>query len=263
MMAPRPGHVFPHAPALCGHRGAGKGEGENTLRSFRAAVAAGLGWVEVDARVTADDVLVARHDPVVPDGRFVADLRAEEADELGLMRVADLLEDLPPEVGLDIDLKSSLEDAVRPSERTTAGLVGALAARERERRPLLVTSFDPGALLAVRELAPGVPLGWLTWLWFPLRKAIAGAASLGLEVVAPHIESFPLRHGADPPVEPDIAVSVDVAHRAGLEVLVWCPSEADAALLDEAGVDGFVIDDVPDWRYAHPGAAETRQERLA
>jgi glycerophosphoryl diester phosphodiesterase len=179
------------------------------------------------------------------------------------MRVADLLEDLPPAVGVDIDLKSSLEDAVRPPERTTAGLVGALAARERDRRPLLVTSFDPGALLAVRALAPGVPLGWLTWLWFPLRKAIAGAASLGLEVVAPHVESFPLRHTADPPVEPEIAVSVAVAHRAGLEVLTWCPSEADAAVLDAAGVDGFVIDDVPAWRYAHPGAAETRQERLA
>src|SRR4051794_1439072 len=218
MMASRPGHVFADAPALCGHRGAGKGEGENTLASFRAAVEAGLGWVEVDARVTADDVLVARHDPVVPDGRFVAELRAEETDALGLMRVADLLEDLPPEVGVDIDLKSSLEDAVRPPERTTAGLVGTLVARERQRRPLLVTSFDPGALLAVRALAPGVPRGGLRWLCSPLRRAIAGAGSLGREVVAPHVESFPLRHAIDPPVEPEIAVSVGVAHRAGLEV---------------------------------------------
>jgi glycerophosphoryl diester phosphodiesterase len=266
-MAQRPGSVFSDAPVLCGHRGSGKGivggQAENTLGSFRAAVAAGIGWVEVDARVTADRVLVARHDPVVPDGRFVSELRAEEADELGLMRVEDLLEDLPPAVGVDVDLKSSLEDAVRPREETTAGLVGVLAERERARRPLLVTSFDPAALAIVRERAPEVPLGWLTWLWFPLRKAIAAAAHLGVEVVAPHVESFPLRHTADPPVERDIPSTVAVAHRAGLEVLAWCPGHADARVLSAAGVDGFVVDDVPGWRHAHPGAAETRQDRFA
>ncbi|MEA2215443.1 MAG: glycerophosphoryl diester phosphodiesterase, partial [Solirubrobacteraceae bacterium] len=52
---------------LCGHRGSGRGivggQRENTLGSFRAAVAAGLRWVEVDARLNADGALVSRHDP--------------------------------------------------------------------------------------------------------------------------------------------------------------------------------------------------------
>jgi glycerophosphoryl diester phosphodiesterase len=82
--------VFADTPVLCGHRGSGRGivdgRRENTLESYRAAVAHGLRWVEVDARVTADDVLVARHDPVTDDGRFVADLTAAETDAAGLTR---------------------------------------------------------------------------------------------------------------------------------------------------------------------------------
>src|SRR4051812_20120603 len=108
--------IFAEPPVLCGHRGSGKGvvagHRENTLGSYLAAVDAGLVWVEVDARLTADDVLVAHHDPVV-DGRSVAGLTAEETDGLGLMRIADLLAALPGHVAVDVDLKSSLEDALR------------------------------------------------------------------------------------------------------------------------------------------------------
>jgi glycerophosphoryl diester phosphodiesterase len=241
--------VFTETPVLCGHRGSGKGvvagQRENTIGSHRAAVAAGLDWVEVDARLTADDVLVAHHDPAI-DGRFVAELTADETDALGLMRVADLLEDLPPRVGVDVDVKSALEDALRPRELTTAAHVAGLVAGEGERRPLLVTSFDPAALLIVRERAPRVPIGLLTWGRFPLRKAIAAAAQLGTDVVGPHVESFPVVASEERPVEHAASHSVDVAHQAGLQVLAWCPrDEAEARALVDAGVDCLVIDDVP------------------
>jgi glycerophosphoryl diester phosphodiesterase len=230
--------VFADPPVLCGHRGSGRGvvdgHRENTLDSYRAAVAAGLPWVEVDARVSADGVLVASHDPVLEDGRFIADL---PASELSLMRVADLLEELPPEVAVDIDVKSSLEDALRPRGETTAALVAGLAASEHRR--LLVTSFDPAALQIVRERAPRVPIGLLTWTRFPLRKAIAAAAHLGVDVVGPQVESF-----AESRAERDAAWSVEVAHRAGLEVLAWCPGSEQAEALIAAGVDCLVIDDV-------------------
>jgi glycerophosphoryl diester phosphodiesterase len=227
--------VFADTPVLCGHRGSGRGvvggHRENTLDSFRAAVAAGLRWVEVDARLSADGVLVARHDPVLEDGRSVADLPAGELD---LVRVADLLEELPAEVAVDIDVKSSLEDALRPRGETTAAVVADLAAVARRR--LLVTSFDPAALLIVRERAPGVPVGLLTWTRFPLRKGIAAAAHLGVDVVGPEVGSFAF--------DADAERSVAVAHRAGLQVLGWCPDAAQAEALLAAGVDCLVIDDV-------------------
>jgi glycerophosphoryl diester phosphodiesterase len=228
--------VFADTPVLCGHRGSGRGDGENTLESYRAAVECGLRWVEVDARITADDVLVARHDPVTADGRFVVDLTATETDELGIMRVADLLEDLPPAVALDVDVKTSLEDALRPPERTTAALVADLLRGEQPRRQLLVTSFDPAALLIVREQAGELPLGLLTWIRFPLRKAIAAGAHLGVAVVAAHVDSF---------VERDTAACVRVAHQAGLQLAAWCPEAGEQELLIDAGVDCLVIDDVP------------------
>jgi glycerophosphoryl diester phosphodiesterase len=238
--------VFAGAPVLCGHRGSGKGvvEGrrENTLGSFRAAVAAGLPWVEVDARTTADAVLVASHDPVVDDGRFIADLTADETDGLGLMRVADLFEDLPADVAVDVDLKTSLEDALRPAAATTAALVGDLAAREHGRRRVLVTSFDPAGLLIVRDRAPGVPIGLITWTRFPLRKAIPAAAHLGAEVVVASFESFPLGDPATARTERDAAHSVAVAHQAGLQVAAWCPPPEQAQLLVGAGVDCLVVD---------------------
>ena len=239
--------VFIDTPAVCGHRGCGAGvvdgHRENTLASFRAAVDAGAPWAEVDARVTADDVLVARHDPTAGDGRFVSELPAAETDALGLMRVADLLADLPPEVGVDIDVKSSLEDALRRRERTTAALVADLVTR-MPRRPVLLTSFDPAALLIARGRAPETPTGLLTWGRFPLRKAIAAAAHLGVEVVAPHVSSFPPDDPGPRRLERDVAESVDVAHRAGLQVLAWGPGPAEADRLAAAGVDCVCVDDV-------------------
>jgi glycerophosphoryl diester phosphodiesterase len=208
----------------------GRGHAENTLPSFRAAVDAGLRWVEVDARVSADDELVARHDPVLADGRRVAELPAAET---GLMRVADLLADLPPEIAVNVDLKSSLEDAARPPERSTAALVAALLADAG--RDVLVTSFDPAALLAVRERAPQLPLGLLTWTRFPLDMAVAAAAGLGVEVVTASVESF----------DGDAGRAVRAAHVAGLEVGAWCPDPGERDRLLALGVDCLVIDLAP------------------
>jgi glycerophosphoryl diester phosphodiesterase len=241
--------AFGDTLVLCGHRGSGRGvvggHEENTLGSFHAAVAAGLRWVEVDARITADDVLVARHDPMLADGRFVSELTAAETDECGLMRVETLLAALPRDIGVDVDVKTSLEDALRPRERTTAALVADMLVAAGAGRDLLVTSFDAAALLIVRERAPAVPIGLLSWLRFPLRKAIAAAAHLGADVVAPHVRSFPLGPRTEARAERDVATSVRVAHEAGLQVLAWCPEPAAGGALIAAGVDALVVDDAP------------------
>jgi glycerophosphoryl diester phosphodiesterase len=184
--------VFADPPVLCGHRGMGVGtvlgHAENTLGSFLAVAELGFRWVEVDVRLTRDDVLVAHHDPVV-DGHAVAGLTAEETDARGLLRLETLLETLPPDVAVDLEIKSSLEDALRLRGRTTAALVGRRLAASETGRKLLVTSFDPAALDIVREQL-AVPVGLLTWIRFPLRKAIPAAVHLGADVVLPHCSSL-------------------------------------------------------------------------
>jgi glycerophosphoryl diester phosphodiesterase len=204
-----------HIPVRCGHRGSGRGPGENTLASFQAAVRAGLGWVEVDANRAPDGALVASHDPVT--------------DGAGLMRVAELFDALPPHVGIDVDLKSSLADAALPRERTTAAMVAELV--RDAGRPVMVTSFDPAGLLIVREHVPEVPIGLLTWIRFPVHHAIPAAAHLGADMVIPHVSSL----------EPD---AIRAAHAAGLRVGAWCPDADEEAALAEAGVDFVVVDDV-------------------
>lgn len=237
--------VFLDPPVLCGHRGSGRGVvgglRENTIESFLAAVSAGLRWVEVDARANADGVLVAHHDPQVPGAGWVSELASAETDALGLMRVEELFGALPAGVSIDVDVKSSLEDALRPRGETTASLVVEMLVRAAGGRQVLVSSFDPAALLTIRRALPDVPLGWLTWSRFPLRKAIAATAQLGFEVVAPHASSFFLLE--ENPNERPAAECVAIAHAAGLEVLGWNarPEEIDG--LRAAGIDCLVIDD--------------------
>jgi glycerophosphoryl diester phosphodiesterase len=155
------------------------------------------------------------------------------------MRVAELLEDLPPEIGIDLEVKSAIEDALRPRDETTAARVADLAAT---RPGVLVTSFDASVLGIVRERAPRVPIGLLTWRRFPLRKAIPAAVHLGAQVIAPEVESFGLR-GATMLNERPIADSIRIAHQAGLQVVAWCPRREEREPLTAAGVDCLIVDD--------------------
>jgi glycerophosphoryl diester phosphodiesterase len=242
--------VFGDGPAVIGHRGLGRGvvrgHRENTLGSFTTAARLGMSWVEADVRRTADDVLVVAHDAAYPDGARVAEVRAEEADRRGTLRLRTLLERLPARVGLNVDVKSSLEDGTRPPSRTTAGLLGPVVAAEADRRRLLVSTFDPAALGVLRDRAPRVPLAWLTWHRFPLDAAVAGCAHLEVDVLglqAGSLPAAPAPGGVDPSA---VAHVLSVVHGAHRRLMVWCPEPALARVLLGAGADAVVVDAVPD-----------------
>ncbi|MEO6412347.1 MAG: hypothetical protein ABIO48_07135 [Pedococcus sp.] len=120
-----------------------------------------------------------------------------------------------------------------------------MAAAERERRPVLVSSLDPAALLVLAEVAPGIPRSLLTWIGFPLRKAIPAAAHLGVDAVAAHWSSFGPNPTDRAPAFRSSRYAVGLAHDAGLEVVAWCPRVDEARELLAAGVDAVVdVDDV-------------------
>ena len=244
-------HVSTSGPVLIGHRGMGRGvvdgHEQNTLGSFVAAVDAGADWVEVDVRRTADDALVVAHDPAYADGAFVVDLTCDEASARGTLLLDDLLEALPPRAGVSLDLKSSMEDAARTAGRTAAALLAPVARRASRTRALWLTSFDPGALLVVREAAPGVPLGLLTWHGYPVEHAVAAAADLDVQVLALQVGSLwstATRCPAETPAQRPLARIVSLLHDAGRELAVWCPRVQHARRLAEAGADALVVDDV-------------------
>ncbi|GAA3981441.1 hypothetical protein GCM10023085_74680 [Actinomadura viridis] len=242
--------IFEQRPTVIGHRGFGSGEltapgrtgtlAENTVPSLMAALDAGASWVEIDVTRTADDALVLRHDPTTAEGAFLVDTTAEAS---GLPLLAEVFDALPPEVPVDVDVKTILEDAVDAPSRRTGALLVPVLEREARRRPLLVTSFDPSLLAHLREHLPGVPLGLLTWHRFPLWHGVPAAAGLGLQAVGMHTASF----GFDQPdsrLRP-LEHCVDVAHTAGLELLAWCPTAERAGAYAAAGVDALVVNDVP------------------
>jgi glycerophosphoryl diester phosphodiesterase len=241
--------VFGSRPAILGHRGMGKGTvaglAENTVASFLRAVELGVDWVEVDVRRTSDDQLVVAHNPADDEGVFYADMTGEEASRRGALRLEELLEALPYGVGVDFDLKTSMEDATRERAVTTAALLAPVAARESARRPTLVTTFDPAALGILRELVPGVARGLLTWVDFPIGQAVAAAGHLDVQVLAPHWGS--LRPNA---IETDVMQRpldyiVEVVHDSGCEFVAWCPPLKFSRQLIEAGVDALCLNNIP------------------
>jgi glycerophosphoryl diester phosphodiesterase len=200
--------------------------------------------VEVDVRRTADDVLVVAHDEVYPDGTRVADVSAAEADRRGTLRLHALVERLPSEVGVDVDLKPAIGDSLRPPSRTTAALLAPVVAAEARRRPLLVTSFDPAALHWLRNQEPSVPLGWLAWQRFPLDVAVVACAHMDVDVLGLHVGSLADR--ASGAVDPaTVTGTLPFVHGAGRRLLVWCPAPTSAGALLEAGADAVVVDEVP------------------
>lgn len=243
------GPLFAPRPTVVGHRGLGGGVvdncAENTVGSYLAAVAYGLRWVEVDVRRSGDDQLVVHHDPTTPDGKFIIEQPAAAVEGKGVARLAEILDALPGAIGVNVDVKTELEDAVCPPDRRTGALLAPVLARESGRRPLFVSSFDPALLLELRESVPGTPLGLITWVHFPLRHAVPAAAHLGMQAVCLHSGSLgpnPVEHG---PVHRPVDYSVRIAHEAGLEVLAWCPDPESALRFADADVDAVCVNDVP------------------
>lgn len=243
------GGLFGPGPVLLGHRGLGRGTvdgiAENTLESFLAAAALSIDWVEVDVRRTSDDRLVVAHNPANADGVFYADITGTEATGDGALDLAELLAALPAGVGIDFDVKTSMEDATRDRAGTTMAQLARVARREARRRPTLISSFDAGALDIAKEVAPSVPRGLLTWVEFPIGQAVAMAGHLDVQVLAPHWGSLRPNDREPTELQRPLEYVVDMVHTSGREFLAWCPTVSFAQQLLDAGVDALCVNNVP------------------
>lgn len=211
--------------------------GENTLAAFAAAVDLGYRYVETDAHVTADGVLVAFHDDVLDRVTDRAGAIGELPwAEVRAARVADgdavpLLEDLLttwPDLRVNIDPKHDaavdpLIELIRRTGSVDRVCIGSFSdkrlARVRDALgPGVCTSMGPRAVARLAAAARGVPGG----------RFAAGCAQV------------PLRQGRVPLVTERF---VAAAHKRDVQVHVWTIDEADEMerLLD-MGVDGIMTD---------------------
>jgi glycerophosphoryl diester phosphodiesterase len=243
--------IFGGKPSVVGHRGFGAGEPggyrENTMASYLAAVRHGLGWIELDAQRSLDGQLVIRHDPVTAGGDFIVTRSADELAADGILRLDDALAALPATVAVNIDVKTIIEDAVDPPELRTAALAAEALRRHAGQRRLLASSFDPATALYLKDHCQELPdtwIGLIAWVNSPSWQAIPAAANLGLDAITVHTGTLGMhqeRRAADRTLDEVI----DVAHRAGLEVMAWSPDADDAVRLAAVGADALCVNDVP------------------
>jgi glycerophosphoryl diester phosphodiesterase len=188
--------------------------------------------------------LFVHHDASLADGRPLTGTAASELSRLEVLRVADLLRALPPHVGVVFDVKTTIHDAERDASSTTGALLAHTCADRLGDRPSLAMSFDPAALVHMRDIAPRLPVGLLTWTRFPIGHAVAAAAHLNLDVLAVHAGSMWPNTEAGLGNQPPTAEVIERLHESGRQFVVWCPSVRRAKSLAASGVDAMIVDDV-------------------
>lgn len=214
------------------HRGASANRPENTISAFLHAAELGADGVELDVHPTADGWLAVHHDHDLADGRPIRSVAAA---------------DLPPDVPslaealaacgsmlVNVEVKTDAEHPASPSF-----LAEVVATCRAWGGDVLISSFDAGALDALRALDPVLPTAQLTTLLAaPADEVIAGIVGRGHQAWHPWA-----------PLLDEAAVAA--AHAAGLAVNTWTVDEADRIVeLAAWGVDAIVTNDVAACRRA-------------
>lgn len=230
---------------VLGHRGApDPRRPENSVAAVTQALRQGADGVEVDVRLTGDDVLVCVHDEFLLTGSGERlDVATSASSELlgvaGQAFPATLPEVLAAAQGplgsrLVVEAKPVADISV--AVRTAAVLADVLGAAAGS-ADVTVSSFDPDLLALVRTTCAGLPL----------RTALLGGTSADAVAVVRRARA----DGHDEVHLPLVAVrttprAVAIAHWLGLAVTVWTVNRGrDLRWVAGLGVDAVITDDVP------------------
>jgi len=162
-------------PPLVGHRGAAALAPENTIEGFEAAARVGVGWVECDAKLTRDGVVVLMHDDTLArttDGTgpvaatdYAALRRLDAGGWFGPLWRGAAVPRLDAALHRLAELGLSPNIEIKPCPGREAATAQAVIDVIRQiwpgRRPLLLSSFAWDSLREAQVLAPELPRGWL------------------------------------------------------------------------------------------------------
>ncbi len=202
-------------PLLLGHRGA-RAFGdipENTLASFELCLQHGCDGFEFDVRLSADGQAVVCHNASIGGMK----ISGTAAQDLRLPLLEDVLRQFAARAFLDIEFKvAGLE------QQTLAALQ-----KHAPQKGYVVSSFLPGALTAIRNLDPAIPLGLLC----EARHHLRDWQQMSTEWVIPHFDL------ADREL-------VETVHTAKKKIMVWTVNRGE--LMREVavwGVDAIISDE--------------------
>jgi glycerophosphoryl diester phosphodiesterase len=242
-------------PLRIGHRGAAALAPENTLRSLRAAVEAGVDVVEFDVIDLPRGPLVLAHSnhlSEVSHGRASGRVRSHTLEELHevapdlptLDEALSFFVDEAPDIGLHVDLKLRTRFDELGAAIESRGLAGRT----------VVSAFHTRGLRELARRAPGIRIG-LTYpedrLGVSRRPGLWPLVALGLSALRASIPyrlpRLARRAGASVVMLEHRLVTestVAKAHSLGLPVLAWTVDEpADLVRVTAAGVDGVITND--------------------
>ena len=243
----------PALPRVFGHRGSAGTHPENTLESFRAAVEAGVQFLEFDIHMTRDGEVVVAHDEHLNRmcglDRRIAEMTYAEvaAADAGRMfspdestfpfrdkgvripRLSDVLAAFP-KLRMIVEVKQ-----IAPS--VVASML-ELIDRAGMRRNLLVASEHQPPLDEVRKLAPDIPTNFS---YFESGQFFQAMAARDAGYRAPG-DAIQISHFYEN-WELVTRESAEFAHKVGVEMHVWTVNEeAEMRQLLDYGVDGLISD---------------------
>ncbi len=229
-------------PLVIAHRGASKQAPENTLAAFRRAAELGADAIELDAKLSADGVVVVHHDLTLDRTTSgIGRLSAQTAASLARLDAGSKFaarfagEPIPTlaavfdAVGQRVLINVELTNYEHVGDRLPDAVV-ALVHEQALGARVLFSSFNPLALRRARRLAPEVPRALLL-------EASESGLRRGLFRMMTRFEFF---HPEDRLVTPDV---IEREHRNGRRVNVWTVNDAvRLRALADMGADGLITD---------------------
>lgn len=236
-------------PAVVAHRGASSSHPENTLQAFVAAADLGADFIELDVRLTADDVAVVLHDFDVSrttNGTglvhelTLAQVKALDASgERGLglevPTFEEVLRELSGRVGIDVEIKNLPGELAFDSPNESIAIECLRLIEETGfQGPLVMSSFNWLPIERVQQIAPDVPTGFITSALIDPWAALVYARSRGHDLILPQAPAI-LEAGPS---------FVDAAHEAGVRVGAWTVDDPDTVeQLFAMGIDAIATND--------------------
>ena len=203
---------------------------ENTLDAFLRARQLGADGVELDVRMTSDGALAVHHDPVIAGAGPIIALTVAELPGFVPLLAAAL--DACHGVSVNVEIKNLPGEPGFDTTDQVTHEVADLVMETGRASSVVISSFWPPTLEAVRDAHPDLATGLLLAPWSDPAESVAAATSRGCTAIHPHLDL----------VDGDLVAR---AHDAGLSVAVWTVNDrSDLVAVEAAGADTIITDDV-------------------
>lgn len=162
-------------PKVIGHRGAAAYAPENTLEGIHTAADLGIEWVELDIKLTKDQIPVLFHDEMLDrttNGHGnIADMTYEDlknlesgswfSDSFAGIRIPTLEEALEVLLARDLGVNIEIKPCPGREKETAEVALDMLAQIWDDHDRILISSFSHVALEVAADMAPFMPRGLL------------------------------------------------------------------------------------------------------